>query len=364
MQIKNIIDYLNELAPPVLQESYDNAGLIVGDSSWECSGVLICLDSIEEIIDEAIEKKCNLVVTHHPIVFSGLKKINGKNYIERTIIKAIKNDIAIFAIHTNLDNVMHGVNAKFAEKLGLTNLKILAQKKQTLNKITIFAPLDHAEIVRKSLFDGGAGELGNYDSCSFNTLGEGTFRALENAHPFVGKKGEIHTEKEVKIEAIVPQHLTSNALQSMLKVHPYEEVAYDIIPLKNTSKHIGAGMIGMLEKPMDSLNFLKWVKKKMKVDCVRHTALIKTTIRTVAICGGSGSFLLSNAVAQGADIFITGDFKYHQFFDANDQIIIADIGHYESEFYTCELLYEKLKEKFSKFAVHLTEKNTNPVIYL
>jgi len=364
MQIKTIINFLNEIAPPALQESYDNAGLIVGDSSWEFTGAIVCLDSTEEIIDEAIENDCNMVIAHHPIVFSGLKKITGKNYIERTIIKAIKNDIAIFAIHTNLDNVLHGVNMKFAEKLNLKNLKILSPKKNLLNKLTVFCPTDYAQQVQQSLFDAGGGQLGNYDSCSFISSGKGSFRALENAKPFVGNTGKIHHENEVKIEVIIPKYATANAITSMLKSHPYEEVAYDTIPLENSSNNIGAGMIGTLDRPVKSLDFLKTLKKQMNVNLIKHTAILQEEINTVAICGGSGSFLLNDAIHQGADIFITGDFKYHQFFDADGQIIIADIGHYESEFYTCELLHDKLKEKFSKFAVHLTKKNTNPVIYL
>lgn len=364
MQIKNIINYLNELAPPALQESYDNSGLITGNASWACSGAIVCLDSIEAIIDEAIDKGCNLVIAHHPIVFSGLKKITGKNYIERTIIKAIKNDIAIFAIHTNLDNVIHGVNMKFAEKIGLSNLKTLVPKKNLLNKLTVFCPNDHAETVRNSLFNSGAGQLGNYDNCSFNTPGEGTFRAMDEAKPFVGKKGEIHREKEVKIEVIIPKYATNKAISSMLKTHPYEEVAYDVISINNTNNNIGSGVIGKLEKPMNTLDFLKKIKHQMKVGFIKHTSIIKDEIRTVALCGGSGSFLLNDAIRQSADIFITGDFKYHQFFDADNQIIIADIGHYESEYFTCELILEKLKEKFTNFAFHLTEINTNPVKHL
>lgn len=364
MKIKTVINFLNEVAPPSLQESYDNAGLIVGDFNEECTGVLVCLDSTEEIIEEAIARNCNMVVAHHPIVFSGLKKITGKNYVERTIIKAIKNDIAIFAIHTNLDNMMDGVNFKFAQKLGLKNVQILAPKKNLLNKIAVFCPLSHVEQVKKAMFDSGAGEIGNYDNCSFQSEGVGSFRPLEKSDPFKGKKGSLHQEKEVKIEVIVSNWKTNSIVSSMLNAHPYEEVAYDVVSLVNSNKNIGAGMIGELEIPLLSKDFLEGVKAKMNVSMIRHTSLVKKQIKTVAICGGSGSFLLSKAIAKGADVFITGDFKYHEFFDADGQIIIADIGHYESEFYTCELLHEKLKEKFSKFAVHLTEKNTNPVTYL
>jgi len=365
MKIKAVIDYLASVAPPSYQESYDNAGLIVGDKQAEVTGVLIALDTTEPVLDEAIEKGCNLIVAHHPIVFGGLKRFTGANYVERVIIKAIKNNIAIYVAHTNLDNVYdHGVNAKIAEKLGLVNTKILAPKKQLLKKLFVFAPLDAAEKVKNALFDAGAGEIGNYSACSFVVEGTGSFKANEAANPTLGKKSERHLEQEEKIEVIFPAYLQGAIIRALLAAHPYEEVAYDIIALDNAYAKVGAGMIGELETPVDSLTFLQGVKQQMKTDCVRYTTICKPQIKKVAVCGGAGSFLLRNAIGAGADVFITADYKYHQFFDAENRIIIADIGHYESEQFTIELFYELLTQKFLNFTVYCTDINTNPINYL
>ena len=364
MRIKEVTSIIEALAPLSYQESYDNAGLIVGNNEDEVSGVLICLDSVESIVDEAISKNCNLIIAHHPIVFSGLKKLNGKNYIERTIIKAIKNNIAIYAAHTNLDNATNGVSHKMAQKIGLKNCKVLAPNKNTLNKIVTFCPVEKADEVRQAIFNAGAGSIGNYDECSFNANGIGTFRAGENSKPSVGAIGKQHHENEIKIETIVENHQINKVIKALISVHPYEEVAYDIYPLKNEINTVGSGIIGFLEKEEDSIAFLKRLKSNLKTACIRHTKIVKKTIKSVAVCGGSGSFLLDKAVAQKADIFITGDFKYHQFFDAEDNIIIADVGHYESEQYTSELFYEILSKKITNFAIHLSEINTNPINYL
>jgi len=364
MKIKEITNYLNSIAPLQLQESYDNAGLIVGNSNHELSGILVCLDSIEEIIDEAIEKDCNLIVAHHPIVFSGLKKFTGKNYIERTIIKAIKNDIAIYACHTNLDNMQDGVNKMIADKLDLKNTRILSPKKGESFKLSVFCPTNSADQVREAMFAEGAGHVGKYSECSYNSNGLGTFLGNEGADPHVGEIGKRHNEPESKIEVMVSSWKKNNVINAMLKAHPYEEVAYDIHALENKMFTIGAGMIGELSEEMDTNVFLLSLKTSMKTNCVRHTKAHKKKIRKIAICGGSGSFLLRDAMLANADIFITGDFKYHQFFDAEEKIIIADIGHFESEQFTIELLGEKLKEKFPNFAVHFTDVNTNPINYL
>ncbi len=363
MQIKDIIDYLESLAPRSLQESYDNAGLIVGDKDLNCTGVLCCLDSTEAIVDEAINKGCNMIVAHHPIVFKGLKQINGKNYIERTIIKAIKNDIAIYAIHTNLDNVMHGVNGKIADMLGLINTRILAPGKDELIKLHTYVPSEHKASVMDALFSAGAGSIGDYDECSFSFEGQGSFRANENAQPFVGNKNERHYENEHKIEVIMAGRNQAKVVSALQQAHPYEEVAYDLIPLKNRDTTTGAGMVGELKSSMKTKDFLQFLKTTMQTDCVRHTTLIKDEINRVALCGGSGSFLLSSAKASGADVYITGDFKYHEFFDADNELIICDIGHFESEQFTIHLLGEKLTENFPKFAVHFAETKTNPVNY-
>jgi len=364
MTIQDVTNYLEILAPLQYQESYDNAGLIVGDAKNNVTGVLVCLDSTEDIVDEAIKRKCNLIVAHHPIVFSGLKKITGKNYIERTIIKAIKNDISIYAVHTNLDNMLDGVNEIIGRKLGLVNTRVLAPSSNNLRKLITYVPVERAEEVRKSLFETGAGSIGDYDECSFSSLGEGTFRAGKNTNAFVGEKGKRHVEPEQKIEVIYPIDKEGSVISSLLKVHPYEEPAYDIIQLQNSNPTIGAGLIGELENEVDEITFLKSLKPLMKTDCVRHSSLTGGKVKRVAVCGGSGSFLLKHAMRQNADVLITGDFKYHEFFDAENRIIIADVGHFESEQYTIELLADKLKEKFTTFAVCFTEINTNPVNYL
>jgi len=365
MQIKEITSWLETVAPLRYQESYDNAGLIVGNPTTEVTGVLLCLDSIEAVIDEAIEKGCNLVIAHHPIVFGGLKRFNGRNYVERVVMKAIKQDVAIYAAHTNLDNVLkNGVNTKIAEKLGLVNTRILAPKGGTLRKLVVFCPQHAAENVRQALFGAGAGAVGDYDQCSFNLDGSGTFRALEGANPHVGAVGARHTEPERRIEVIYDRAREGGILRAMLAAHPYEEVAHDIYDLANTNQEIGSGMIGELPEAMEEGAFLRFLKDTMQTACVRHTNLLGKPVKRVAVCGGAGSFLLQSAVGQQADIFVTGDYKYHQFFDADGQIVIADIGHYESEQYTIPLFAEILTEKFPNFAVHLTEINTNPINYL
>lgn len=361
--IKEVATYLENLAPLSLQEPYDNAGLIVGDETTVVKGVLICLDSTEEVIDEAIKHNCNLIIAHHPVVFSGLKKLNGKNYVERTVIKAIKNDIAIYAVHTNLDNIQQGVNAKICERLCLKDCKILSPKKNLLKKLITFCPVDQAEKVRNALFKSGCGHIGNYDECSFNTEGTGTFRGEENTKPFVGEKGKQHHEKEIRIETIFESYNETKIIRALLEAHPYEEVAYDLYSLSNTFNNVGSGMIGEMESPMTEMDFLKLLKSAMMTDCVRHTKLSENKISRVAVCGGAGSFLLDDAISNGAQVFVTADFKYHQFFDADGKIVIADIGHYESEQFTKELLYDLLVRNFSTFALRLSEVNTNPVKY-
>ncbi len=364
MLISEITNYLESLAPLSLQENYDNSGLIIGNKNDSVTGILVCLDSLEAVVEEAIQLKCNLIIAHHPIIFTGLKKLNGNNYIERTIIKAIKNNIAIYAIHTNLDNIRDGVNSMIAEKLGLQNCKVLTPKRGFLKKLVTFAPVENAGDVRTAIFNTGAGEIGNYDNCSFNLEGTGTFRGNELSTPYVGRKGELHLEQETRIEVIFPSFLEQKVLSALFKGHPYEEVAYDIYSLDNFHQNIGAGMIGTLKQPISEGDFLQLVKTTMQCGTLRHTALLQKPISKVVVCGGAGSFLLSDAIAAGADIFISADFKYHQFFDADNKILIADIGHYESEQYTIDMLCAVLTKKFPTFAVHFSKINTNPVNYL
>jgi dinuclear metal center YbgI/SA1388 family protein len=364
MLLKQITQYIESFAPLAFQESYDNAGLIIGQPDNEISGILITLDVTEDILNEAISKNLNLIVCHHPIVFSGIKKFDGKDYIGRCVAKAIKNDIAIYAAHTNLDSVFGGVNSKIAEKLNLQNCRILAPASNFLKKLVTFVPVADAERVRKALFGAGAGHIGNYDSCSFNQMGSGTFRGNGQANPYVGEKNQFHTEEETRIETIFPKHIQSKVIQALLQAHPYEEVAYDIYPLDNEYTQAGIGMIGELSEPAGELDFLRKLKETFNCQVVKHTKLLGKPIQKVAVCGGSGSTYLGKAVDQKADIFISGDFKYHQFFDAENQIIIADIGHYESEQFTKEVFYELLTKKIPKFAVHLSDLSTNPVSYL
>ncbi|MCU4155898.1 Nif3-like dinuclear metal center hexameric protein [Carboxylicivirga sp. A043] len=364
MQIQEIINELEHFAPSALKEDFDNVGLLLGDASKNATGVLITLDVTEDVVDEAIERGCNLIVSHHPIMLSGLKKINGRNATERIVIKAIQNNIAIYASHTNADSVMNGVSGKMCEKLGLENCKILAPKKESLLKLVTFVPTEQAEQVREAIFKAGAGHIGNYDACSYNLNGEGTFRAGDNTNPFVGEKGEIHTEAEVRIETVLPDYLKGRVVGALINAHPYEEVAYDLYPLVNDWVSTGLGMVGELPHAIDEATFLNRLKNIFKAGGVRYTNLLNKPIKRVAVCGGSGSFLLGKAIAEKADVFVTGDFKYHQFADAENRILIADIGHFESEQYTKEVFFEILTKKFSNFAIHLSNVNTNPVNYL
>lgn len=363
VKIKEIIDALEKLAPPTYQESYDNSGLITGDKNWEVSGIMVSLDCIESVIDNAIEKRCNLIVAHHPIVFKGLKKLNGKNYVERTIIKAIKNDIAIYAIHTNLDNVHSGVNQKIANQIGLINTRILAPKKQLLEKLVVFVPQESTTEVLEALYNIGAGEIGNYSHCSFKVNGTGSFKPNENANPLIGKRDQLEEVNEDRVEIMYPSHLSHAVINTLKEVHPYEEVAYYISQLENENQEVGSGMIGQLEKEMTSQAFLTHLKESMGLSSIRYTVKDVDIIKNVAVCGGAGSFLLATAMAQKADAFVTADFKYHEFFDGEGKTLIADIGHYESEKFTKELLHSFLTEKFANIATYLTEVNTNPVKY-
>ncbi len=362
-KIKDILQYLETFAPPAYQEEYDNSGLLTGDQHGELKGAIITLDCIEEVIDEAIQKNCNLIIAHHPILFRGLKKLTGSNYIERTVIKAIKNDIAIYAIHTNLDNVAHGVNKKIADKLGLINTHILRPKKDTLTKLTTFIPKKHTENVLASLHAAGAGMIGNYKNCSFRTEGIGSFLPSGEANPLIGEIGVPEKVTEDRIEMIFPAHLKTKIVTALFDAHPYEDVAYYLHDIANKNTDVGAGMIGELQHPIKAARFLIQLKNNLSAKVIRHTALVKDKIKKVALCGGAGSFLLPDAMAREADIFISGDFKYHEFFDAEDRIIIADVGHYESEQFTKELIYENISKKFANIALHFTEVNSNPIFY-
>lgn len=363
IKVSDIAQYLERISPIALQEDYDNAGLLVGNKEQEVSGVLCTLDITEEVIAEAIRKKCNMIVAHHPIIFRGLKKLTGKNYVEKCVIKAIKNDIALYAIHTNLDNVHVGVNKKIADKLQLNNTRILSVKNNNLLKLTFFVPMRDTEKVLNAVFEAGAGQIGEYKNCSFKLVGTGTFTPSDNANPHIGEANKHEEVQENRVEVILPKYAQNAVMNALRSNHPYEEVAYYLSELINDNQETGAGMVGNLAKPMKEAEFLDYLKDKMQLKAIKHTPLLDREISRVALCGGSGSFLLRDAISQKADIFITSDFKYHEFFDAENQIVIADIGHYESEFFTKELLVEFLNKKFTTFAILISETNTNPVNY-
>lgn len=364
MKIREITNYLESIAPLEYQESYDNAGLILGNPSDEITGALITLDVTEKVVDEAIKDGFKLIISHHPLIFHAIKKINGKSDLEKSLIKAVKNDIAIYASHTNLDSVTGGVNSKICEKLGLINCKVLSPVKGNLKKLVTFIPSDHFEKVQKAIFDAGAGHIGNYDSCGYSVEGVGSFRGNESTNPFVGEKGQLHLEQEKRFETIFHSHIQGKVINALLESHPYEEVAYDIYPLDNMMPATGMGMIGELKNAMDERDFLLLTKDIFKSGAVRHSPLLSKPVKKIAVCGGSGGFLIKQAIALNADMFITADLKYNQFFDAEGKIVIADIGHYESEQYTKEVIYELLTKKFPKFAIRLSEINTNPINYL
>ncbi len=362
--IKDVLNCIENFAPPTLQESYDNSGVQCGNINEAATGALLCLDITIGVIDEAIQKKCNLIIAHHPLIFSPLKKLTGANYVEQLIIKAIKNDITLYACHTNADNVSTGVNHKIAQKLGLLNTQVLQPKKGLLKKLVTFCPDKNAETVREALFNAGCGNIGNYTNCSFNASGTGTFKANSTSKPFVGEKNKLHKEAEIRIETIFESYKEKLVIEALLNAHPYEEVAYDIYFLENKHPQIGSGIIGELPTEIDEKEFLLSLKDIFKASCIRYTQFLHKKIKKVALCGGSGSFLLKDAIYAKADVFITGDYKYHQFFEADNKLLIADIGHYESEQFTPEIFYEVISKKLPTFAAYLSHLNTNPINYL
>lgn len=363
MKLQDLLHAIQELAPAAYSEEYDNIGLLVKGEE-NLTGILISLDCTEAVIDEAVQRKCNVVVAHHPILFKGIKRITGANYVERTLLKAIRNNISIIAIHTNLDNVHTGVNAEICRRLGIQNPTILKPKTSLLRKLYTYVPASHHEQVSNALFAAGAGEIGNYSECSFTVEGQGTFKAGADANPFIGEIGQRHTESERKLEVIFPSHIELQVLRALRSAHPYEEIAYEIIALQNSHPLVGSGMVGNLFTPVNVKEFLQEVKQVLGVPMIRHTAPVKEMIQRVAVCGGAGFFLLNDAIKAGADVFITSDVKYHDFFDAEGKILLADAGHFETEQFTKDLLANEIQKKFPTFAVLISNTNTNPVNYL
>lgn len=364
MNVKEVMIHLEELAPLAYTEDFDNTGLLVGDINTIVTGILVTLDTLEKVVDEAIETNCNLIVSFHPIIFSGLKKLTGKTYVERVVLKAIKNDINIVAVHTSLDNSFKGVNAMICQTLGLQNKRILIPKKDTIKKLVTYVPMDEIDGVKKALFEAGAGTIGNYDNCSFTTEGFGSYKGNSISNPVKGLRNVLHTENEIQLSVTFPKHCEDIIIKALHNSHSYEEVAFEVTTLENTNQHIGMGMIGEFQNAMSGVAFLKFLKDKMNTGCVRHSSIVNDTIKKVAVLGGSGSFAIKAAIANGADAYVTADLKYHDFFSAEGKILLADVGHYESEQYTKDLLHEFLRKKITTFAVVLSQTNTNPISYL
>lgn len=363
MRIKDLTAALEAWAPRSLQEDYDNSGLQVGDPDTEVSSALVCLDCTEAVVEEAARLGCGLIISHHPVIFRGLKSLSGKGYVERTVLAAIKHGIALYAIHTNLDNVSSGVNGEIAARLGLKKLRVLDPKPAQLRKLVVFVPIDHVDAVRDAVFRAGAGRIGAYDECSFTVGGMGTFRPGPESDPFMGQRGVRELASEFRVEFIYPVHLERTILAALLEAHPYEEVAYDLIPVANGHPGIGAGMVGELDKPLEESRFLALVKQAFGLKVIRHTKCLDRPVQKVAWCGGSGAFLIAKAKAAGADAYLTGDVKYHEFFEADSKLLLADIGHYGSEQFTMNLIQRRLHELFPTFAVRLTEIVTDPIYH-
>jgi len=364
IRIRDVVQYLESIAPLSYQESYDNAGLIVGESDRAVEGVLVTLDCTEAVVSEAIASGCNLIVAHHPIVFKGLKRLNGTSYVERVVMMALKADVALYAIHTNLDNVHTGVNRKICQLLGLINLRILQPRRDTLSKLVTFVPSDKSGDVLEALYAAGAGRIGNYSDCSFSVSGTGSFTPNNSANPTIGAIGTKEWVEEIRAEVIFPSHLQDQVMRALRKAHPYEEVAHYITPLSNDNQDVGAGMVGDLASPVEPMAFLHGLKESLGVQVIRATRVLDKPVKRVAVCGGAGSFLLKRAIQSGAEMFISADFKYHEFFDAEGRITIADIGHYESEVHTKELVVDVLMKKFPTFAINFSKTVTNPISYI
>ena len=359
-KISEVIACIEQMAPLAYQESWDNSGVQVGDVSQGVKAVLLCVDITEATLDEAIEKGANLIISHHPLIFKGIKKLTGRNYIERVIIKAIQHNIVLYSAHTNMDKCMGGVNFRIAQKLGLKNMRVLAPEGNYLYKIVTYVPQSHIEQVRQAMWSAGAGTIGNYDCCSYSSEGNGTFRAQVGCNPFVGEIDKLHTEPELRLEMVVPKDKSGRVVAAIHTAHPYEEPVIDILPLANDYEQLGLGCIGELERPITETAMLNYIKDKLNVQYIRHTQTSDRLVERVALCGGSGAEFISQAIREKAGIYITADVKYHDFFNTENQIVIADIGHFESEQCIKEIFYEQLSKNFINFAILMADSDKSP----
>lgn len=361
MKLIDIIKHIEDFAPLALQESWDNSGLILGDKNQEVNSIMVCLDVSETVLNEAIEKGCNLILSHHPIIFKGIKKLTESNSDQRLLRKAIKNDIAIYAAHTSLDNAKEGINNFLAKKLGLKNISILAPKEDCLFKIVTYVPNAYADIVREAMFQAGAGSIGDYNACSYNLEGTGTFVAQEGTNPFVGKIGEMHLENEIRIETIVPSHLLSNVIRSLCTSHPYEEPAYDVFQTHIQWKQAGLGVVGELENGIEEEEFFQLLKTTLHLSTFRRSPRLGKKVKKIAICSGSGADFITKAKAANADAYLSGDISYHRFFEHDDKMLIIDIGHSETELPTKELFCNELGKRINGIQVIASANEVPPM---
>ncbi|SHF36275.1 Nif3-like dinuclear metal center hexameric protein [Chryseobacterium vrystaatense] len=363
MTISEVISKIENRIPLQQAEDFDNVGLLCGAPERNVSGILVCHDALENVVDEAIQKNCNLIVCFHPIIFSGLKSLTGKNYVERAVLKAIENKIAIYAIHTAFDNDLFGVNYGICSHLGLKDMKILQPKKNNLQQLTVFVPKEHSSQVKEALFSAGAGNIGFYDECSFTLNGKGTFRPMEGSIPFSGQQNIRENADEDMISVIFEGYKLRGLISAMKSAHPYEEVAYQVYQLENENQHSGLGMYGDFEEGIDEQDFLRLVKEKFDLEVIKHSDFNQKKIKRVGVLGGSGASGIKSALSRKCDAYLTGDIKYHDYFLAESKMLICDIGHYESEQFVTQQLFEILSQKFSTFAISKSIEKTNPVNY-
>jgi dinuclear metal center YbgI/SA1388 family protein len=364
MKLKEICSYLDSAIPLSFQEGYDNSGLQLGLPEMEVNSALLTLDITEKVLDEAGYKGCNIIISHHPLIFSGLKRISGRSFTERILLKAVKQDIAIYSAHTNLDALNNGVSRKMAEKIGLKNVRVLSPLKNKLLKLVTFVPDNYLDKVKETVFGAGAGVTGGYDNCGFYAQGTGSFRGNETTNPFVGEKGKVHSEKETRFETVFYSHMKEKVIKALVEAHPYEEPVYDIYLLENENIETGIGCTGELNEPMNEMEFLKLISEVFTVRCLKYSVPTGKKVKKAALCGGAGGLFINDAISAGADAYVTSDIRYHSYFETENQILLADIGHYESEIFSTEILHDLILKKFPNFAVRFSEVNTNPINYL
>ena len=362
MTVGDLCGWLEQRAPLRFQEDYDNSGLLVGQRSWTVTGVLCCLDADEAVVHEAVARGCNVVLSHHPIVFKGLKRLTGATAVERTVALALKHNVALYAGHTNWDSIQGGVSFSLAQRLGLVAPRIMMPRGGELLNLVVYVPAEHASPVAEAAFGAGAGRIGAYDECHFSGSGTGTFRPLDGAQPFVGQIGVREVADEHRLEFVLPKHRKSAVQQAVWAAHPYEEVAHSWISLDNSWSEVGYGAVGNLPEPIRLGDFLAVCAAQLGAESVRYsTSSLDRIVQRIAVCGGSGAEFAGAAAAAGADAYVTGDLKYHGFQDPPGGLVLVDVGHGESERPFIDDWAELIRSEFVTFAVLISETDNRPV---